>query len=169
MSIIYGASVIRNNVAEVDINYDAIGKNSEAFTIGDPVTIASGQLRRAGNSETIVGYATKTVTMTADNVTVAKVTPGYVPVSEGALYLMGSNTDLTGNATNPGNYCALTGNTTGAVQIDGSNLARTTVDRVVEIVQVDPFNEGGTGAGSGLRVAVVRIVKTPYTNVAITA
>jgi hypothetical protein len=73
-----------------------------------------------------------------------------------------------GEATKLGTYYKLTAATTGTVQIDNSG-ATTGASRVVEIVEVDPFNYGSTGAGSGLRMAVVRFVKTPYTNVTITA
>lgn len=154
---------------EVDINYDVVGKNSAAFTLGDPLTIASGVALVAGNSDTVIGIAVKTQTMAANNVGTVNVTPGYIAVDTNLLYLMGTNTDLTSTQVNFGNYCALTGNTTGTVQVDGSNVARTGADRVVVIDQVDPFNEGGSGSGSGLRTVLVRFVKTPYTNVSITS
>ncbi len=169
MAVIYGASVAQSPQNEVNVQYDILGKNSAAFTVGDPITIASNVALVAGNSDTVIGFAVKTQTMAADNLTVAKVTPGYVPVETNMLYLMGTNTDLTSTAANFGAYCALTGNTTGTVQVDGSNLAQTTSNRVVVIDKVDPFNEGGTGAGSGLRTVLVRFVKTPYNNVAITS
>lgn len=169
MAVIFGASVANSPQNEVDINYDVIGKNSAAFTLGDPLTIASGVALVAGNSDTVIGVAVKTQTMAANNVGTTNVTPGYIAIDTNLLYLMGTNTDLTSTAANFGNYCNLTANTSGTVQVDGSNVARTTVDRVVAIDQVDPFNEGGSGSGSGLRTVLVRFVKTPYTNVAITA
>lgn len=169
MAIIYGATVLKSKKLETDYSYDAIGKNSEVIAVNDPLTIASGVLKVAGTTDTIVGFAAKTATMASDNQTVAKITPGYTPVEESALYLMGTNSDLTGNATDGGTYYKLSTATSGAVQVDVASGVQTTTSRVVEIVEVDPFAKGGTGSGSGLREVVVRIVKTPYTNVTITA
>lgn len=169
MAVIHGASVAERPNNESNIQYDIIGTNSTAFTLGDPITVASNKALVAGNSDTIVGIIVKTQTMPSDNVGNANIAPGYFQVDDQTVYLMGTNTDLTNTATNFGNYCNLTANTTGTVQVDASNVARTTVDRVVIIEEVDPFNEGGTGSGSGLRTVLVRFVKTPWTNIAITA
>ncbi len=170
MAVIYGASVAQSAQNPVNVLYDIIGKNSAAFTVGDPITVVSGRALVAGNSDTVVGIVVKTQTMATNNLAAGtNVAPGYIPVDNDTLFLMGVNTDLTNTATNFGNYCALTANTTGTVQVDGSNVAQTTSNRVVAIQVVDPFNEGGTGSGSGLRTVLVRFVKTPYTNVTITA
>lgn len=169
MAIIYGASVIKSKKLETDYSYDAIGKNSEVIASGDPLTISSGVLSVAGTTNTVVGIAAKTATMASDNQTVAKVQPAYTPIEESALYLMGTNSDLTGNATDGGTYYKLTTATSGAVQVDVTSGTQTGANRVVEIVEVDPFAKGGSGSGSGLREVVVRFVKTPYTNVTITA
>ncbi len=166
--IIYGATVDQEGRNESDFRYDVIGNNSEVFTSGDPVTISSGDLQVAGATDPITGVVVKTQTMTSDNETVAKVKPAYIPVSDSTIFLMGTNADLTGNNTDGGTYYKLVG-TTGIVQVDVSAATATGSARVVEIVKVDPFNEGGTGSGSGLRKCLVRFVKTPYTNVAITA
>lgn len=168
MASIVGATVVRENRNESDINYDAFGKNSEVITRNDPLTIQSGILSVPTAVQTIVGVAVKTATMTSDNQTVAKVTPGYIPAMPATLFLMGTNKDLTGNGTDGGTYYCLSG-TTGAVVVDVSTGAVTGASRVVEIVEVDPNNIGGTGSGSGLRQVVVRFVKTPYENVTITA
>ncbi len=165
MAVIFGASIASKPNNESNILYDIIGKNSAAFTVGDPITVASSQALVAGNSDTIVGIVVKTQTMTSANVGTVNVAPGYTPVDDDTLYLMGTNTDLTNTATNFGNYCNLTSNTTGTVQVNAANVARTTTDRVVAIQVVDPFNEGGSGSGSGLRTVLVRFVKTPWTNV----
>ncbi len=154
---------------ESNLEYDIVGTNSAAFTVGDPITVASNLALVAGNSDTIIGFAAKTQTMAANNVGTVNVAPGYHPIQTNDLYLMGTNTDLTSTQINFGDYCSLTANTTGIVQVNASNIARTGSDRVVSIVVVDPFNEGGSGAGSGLRTVLVRVVKTPYTNVAITS
>jgi hypothetical protein len=167
-SVIYGASLFRSQDNAQHLEYDIIGKNSVAFTVGDPVTVSSGLLDVAGTTTNVVGIAAQTVTMASNNQTVAKVTPAYMPIRQNDLFLMGSTADFTGNATDGGTYFKLTAATTGTVQIDNSG-ATTGASRVVEIVEVDPFNIGGTGASSGLRQVVVRIIKTPYTNVTITA
>lgn len=169
MSTVYGLSTLKSTKLETDYAYDAFGKNSEAITSGDPLTVASGVLKVAGTTDTIVGIAAKTATMSSSNETVAKVTPAYTPISETQLYYMGTNADLTGNGTDAGTYYKLTTATTGAVQVDVSSGVQTGANRVVEIVEVDPLAHGGTGAGSGLREVVVRVVKTPYSNVSITS
>lgn len=165
-SIVYGATVDQENRNESDLRYDFIGKNSEVFSSNDIVGAESGVLRvvpatAVNTTLAVVGTVVKTVTMASTNQTVAKVTPGYVPVADGTIFLMGTNSDLTGNATNGGTYYGITG-TTGVQQIDVTTGVTTASSRVVEVVKVDPFNEGGSGAGSGLRKALVRFVKTPY-------
>lgn len=164
MSIIYGATVFQNNNKEVDARYDIIGNNSEVFTANDIVSTSGNDLIVAGATDVVFGVALKTATMTSDNETVAKVTPGFIPSDTGLVFLMGTNSDLTGNATDCGNYYKLTG-TTGAQQVDVASGVTTTTSRIVEIVKVDPRNIGGTGSGSGLRECLVRFVKTPVLNV----
>lgn len=166
---IYGGTVTQEGRNESDLRYDTFGKNSEVIAANDPLTISSGLLQVGGTTDTIVGFAAGAATMASNNATVAKVTPGYVPVSDATIFLMGTNSDLTGNGTNGGTYYKLTAATTGTVQVDVTSGVQTGANRVVEIVKVDPFNLGGTGAGSGLRTCFVRIVKTPYTNVSITS
>lgn len=159
-----GASVYTENGNASNIEYDAIGKNSEVITRGDPLTISSGVLAVASTTSVIAGVAVKTATMASDNQTVAKVTPGYIRALPETTFLMGSNGDFTGNATDAGTYYKLTG-ATGAVQVDQVSGVQTTTSRIVEIVQVDPRGIGGTGANSGLREVLVRFVKTPVLNV----
>lgn len=167
---IYGAHQVQNRTKDGNLRYDIVGKNSELFADGEIVTVASGVLEAADTTDTVVGVVQKTQTMAGDNQTVAFVKPGYVPADEG-IFLMGADADLSVVASN-GLYFPITG-ATATQQISVATLGGTTgatgVSRVVQIVKVDPFNEGGTGAGSGLRQAFVRFVKTPYTNVAITA
>jgi hypothetical protein len=168
--VIYGASLYQSEANETDIRYDAIGDNSEAFTAGDPVTIESGgTLAVAGTTAAtgIVGVAVKTQTMASNNETVAKVCPGYIPIRSNDIYLMGTTADAV-VLTGPGTYYCLSAATTGTLQVDNAG-ANTGASRVVEVVKVDPQNIGGTGASSGLRQVLVRFVKTPYTNVTITA
>jgi len=163
MAVLYGAQPWNNDDAEVDINFDVIGKNSEAFSLYDPVTYSSGQLVVAGTTNSVLGVVAQTVTMTSTNAgsSGARVAPGYFTVNEDDTFLMGTNADLTGNATDPGTYYKLTANTTNTVQVDVANGVQTTTSRVVMIKQVDPRGIGGTGAGSGLRECGVIFVKKP--------
>jgi hypothetical protein len=165
--VLYGATPYNPNDAELDLNYDAVGKNSEAFTNGDPVYYISGQLAVAGTTQAIAGVVAQTVTMSSTNAVAAGtgVAPGYFPVSEDTVFLMGTNADLTGNATDVGTFYKLTANTTGTVQVDVANGVQTTTSRVVMIKKVDPQGLGGTGAGSGLRQCLVVFVKK-WTDVA---
>ncbi len=165
--VIYGAIPFNPNDAELDLNYDAVGKNSEVFTQYDPVYYISGQLAVAGTTQAVAGVVGQTVTMASGNAAVAGtgVAPGYIPVSEDTVFLMGANGDFTGNATDVGTFYKLTANTTGAVQVDQANGVQTTTSRVVMIKKVDPQGIGGTGAGSGLRQVLVVFVKK-WTDVA---
>lgn len=165
MAIIYGASVYQTSGNPLNLRYDTLGKDSEVIAAGDPLTIASGVLAVASATSTIIGVAAGAATMPATNDTVY---PAFVPVEDGMIFLMGTNSDLTDNETDGGTYYKLAG-TTGAVLVDVTSGAQTTSNRVVEIVKVDPNGVGGTGSGSGLRQCLVRFVKTPYTNVTITA
>lgn len=158
---IYGAQPWGYPAMDQNANYDAIGANSEAFTSYDPVTYSSGTLVVAGTTDPVVGVALQTETMASDNETVAKVQPGYYPTGENYAFLMGTNADLTGNATDVGTYYKLTAATTGTVQVDVSSGVQTDQNRVVMIKKVDPANVGGTGAGSGLRQCLVIFVKKP--------
>lgn len=171
--VLYGLQLFRSKGNESDYQYDVIGKNSEAFTAGDPVTVDSSHgLKVAGTNDSIVGVAAKTVTMASNNETVAKVMPGYTPISVDDVYLMGTNGDMaTNNLTAPGTYYELIAASTGAMQIDQASAGAQTsaANRVFEIVEVDPNSVGGSGSGSGLRQVLVRVVKTPYTNVSITS
>ena len=150
---------MQNN--ETNYNYDAIGKNSEAITAGDPLSLSSGQIIVAGTTNSILGVAVKTATMTAGNTAVAKVQPGYIPVDETTQFIMGTNADLTGNSTDTGTYYKLTANTTNTVLVDVTNGVQTTTSRVVMIKKVDPYQLGGSGSGSGLRQVVVTFVRRP--------
>lgn len=167
MATIYGAQQVQTGGNQGTLRQDAVGKNNEAFAVGDPVSIASGKIQVYTTTMEIIGVAAKTQTMSAANATVTStsVYPAFIPADEG-VFLMGTNSDLTGNATDGGTYYKLAG-ATGVVQVDVASGVQTLSSRQVEIVKVDPFNEGGTGSGSGLRKCLVRFVSTPYTNVAI--
>ena len=168
MATINGAYVWQELSQPSNIRYDVLGKNSVAYTVGDPVKISSGVLDVAGTTDTVVGVAVKTQTMASTNQTVAKIYPGYIPADPTTIFLMGTNGDMTGNATDGGTFYKLTTATTNTVQVDQASGAQTGANRVVEIVKVDPYNVGGSGAGSGLRQVLVRFIKTPYSNIQIT-
>lgn len=164
MAVLNGATVFQTVGNPNNLRSDAIGKNSEVFASGDPVMLSSGVLAVVTGTNAIVGVVVKKVTMASDNQTVAKVAPSYIPSDNQTIFLMGTNADLTGNATDPGTYYKLTG-TTGAVKVDVASGVQVTSSRQVEIVKVDPRNVGGTGAGSGLREVLVRFVSTPYSDI----
>lgn len=164
----FEARTMNNMGAEV-LYYDAIGKNSEAFTIGDPVQFISGQLAVAGTTTQVVGVVVQTVTMASNNVGGANVAPAYIPADEGTIFRMTCNADLTNNATDVGTYYKLTANTTNTVQVDVASGVQTGANRVVEIKKVDPDGIGGTGAGNGLRQVEVIFLKTDNRNINITA
>lgn len=166
MAVYYGARLVQTGDSEVNLRYDTIGKNSEVFAEHDIVGLSAGDLLVATSA--MVGVVVKTQTMASDNVTVAKVIPGYLPITDDTIWLMGTNSDLTSNAVDGGTYYGITG-ATGAQQVGVTQGVATGASRSVEIVKVDPFNEGGTGSGSGLRTVYVRLLKTPYSNVSITA
>ena len=165
---IYGASVYQEKGNPSNYRYDVLGDNSEVFTSGDVVTLeAAGTMAVGGAATTVLGVVPKTQTMASDNETVAKVHPAYTPADD-TIFLMGTNSDLSAAPGSEGLYYGLTG-TTGIQQVDVTSGVTSGASRIVEIVKVDPLNLGGTGAGSGLRTCLVRFVKTPYTNVTITA
>jgi len=166
MAIIYGMTEIQTPANPSNLRYDTLGKDSEVMAVGDPLTIASGVLAVGGTTNTIVGIAAKAATMPSTN---DATYPPYVPISNDAIYFMGTNADLTDNETDGGTYYKLSTATTAVVQVDVTSGVQTGANRVVEIVKVDPFGIGGSGSGSGLRQCYVRVVKTPYTNVTITA
>ena len=158
MATLYGARVFQENSKDSNIRYDVIGDNSEVLAIGDPVYINStNELDIYTGTVAILGVAVKSQTLASDNETVAKVRPGFIPAAD-TIFLMGTNSDLTNNATDVGKFYKLTG-ATGAVQVDVSAGVTTGNARIVQIVRVDPREVGGTGAGSGLREVLVRFVK----------
>ena len=164
-STVYGAHLTQAGSQSANYRYDVIGKNSEAFATGDPVTVTAGVALVAGTTDTVYGIAVKSQTMAATNQTVAKVRPAVMPVYQDQIFLMGTNSDLTGNATDYGKFFKLTTADNGVVQIDVTSGVQVGISRVVQIVKVDPFEEGGTGSGSGLRKCLVRFVKVGHSNV----
>jgi hypothetical protein len=172
--LIYGAKLNQSGGHQPTLRYDTLGKNSEVFACNDIVSISddAGALSVETDwvaTTTCVGVIAKAQTMESDNETATdhKVYPAYIPIYDDQIWLMGTNSDLTDNHTNAGTYYNITGGT-GAQQVDVSGGVSSTTLRCVEIVKVDPFNEGGSGAKSGLRTVLVRILKTPYSNITAT-
>ena len=162
MATIYGAQPYNFQNNAQNMMADALGANSVAFTQYDPVTYASGVLATAGTTNSVLGVTMKTQTMTSTNAqrNNAGVQVEYVPVDETTQFLMGSNGDHN-TIADVGTYWKLTASTTGSIQVDQANGVQTTTNRVVLIKQVDPFNEGTTGSGSGARKVVVVFVRRP--------
>jgi hypothetical protein len=155
---LYGAKLASSPANGV--NFDGgqvIGKNSEVFAEDDLLTTDTGGLEVASATDAIYGIAQKAETMTSSNQTVAKVKPNVLVPDLDYEFIMGCNADLT-PLTSVGAFYKITG-TTGAMQVDVTSGVQTTTNRVVECTSVDPFNLGGTGAGSGLRIGKFRIVK----------
>jgi hypothetical protein len=135
-----------------------IGKNSEVFTANDVVSIDNTNgLLVAGATSDIYGVVLKSQTMGASNQTVTKVTPMCFVVDQSYEWLMGTNSDLS-PLTSVGQYYAITG-TTGIQQVDVNGGAMTGTARQLICTQVDPYQVGGTGSGSGLRQGLFKFVK----------
>jgi len=154
-----GAYLSRTFSGQQEVVQYAVGKNSEAFTVGDPVYFISGQLAVAGTTQALAGVAVQTVTMASNNVGGANVKVGYIPAEEGTVFRMTGNGDFTNTATDQGTFYKLSANTTNTVQVDQANGVQTTTSRNVMIVSVDPDGVGGTGAGNGARQVEVIFVK----------
>ena len=165
MATLYGAQLYQEGGNSSNIRYDVLGKDSEVFAVGDVLGLVSGVLLvNTGTTAVIYGVATKAATMPATND--ATYVP-YIPVTDTSIFLMGTNSALTDNETHAGTYYGLTG-ATGVMQVNVSGGATTTTSRQVEIVKVDPRGIGGSGAGSGLYECLVRLIKTPYSNITAT-
>lgn len=134
---IYGATLFKSPKNGTNFGYDVIGKNSEVFAAGDPVTIdaTAGTLRLYTTTNPIAGVIVKAATMSSTNDTVALVKPARYVADEDDEFLMGCNTALV--ATSVGTYYKLTG-ATGAVQVDTTSGAQTLLNRVVVCTAVDP-------------------------------
>jgi hypothetical protein len=159
MATIYGATIVTspNNPTNTD-GGRILGDNSEVFTANDLVTaeIGSGTLAVAGATDPIYGIVLKTQTMASDNESVAKIRPICFTVDQQYELLMGTNADLA--EANLGDYFKLTG-ATGAQQVDVASGAQTGTSRIVMLTKIDPNGLGGTGAGSGLRQGLFKVVK----------
>lgn len=159
MATYYGAQLLNSPTVETLFDSNAIGKNSEVIAVNDILTMdASDGLKVAGATDSVIGVAQRTITMSSSNETVAKVKPSYLPISQDYEFLMGTNADLSA-LTSIGAYYKLVAGGTGAQQVDVTAGVQTTTNRVVMCTGVDPYQVGGTGAGSGLRQGIFKFVK----------
>lgn len=147
MATLYGAQLWKSPTnAE---NYDGnkvLGKNSEAFTSGDPVSVGTSGLYVATTVSSIYGIAAKTQTMSSTNDTVALVHPAVQPIDQDYEYLMGTNGTLV--ATSVGVYYQLAAaGGTGTIQVDVNSGAASTSNRVVVCTAYDPRNSSETNVG----------------------
>lgn len=158
---IYGATLYQAPTNEVNARYDVIGETSDVVKAGDILSMESGVLEVTdAATEAIAGVAITPATAAQNDGTKYI---GYIPADENYVFLMGTNSDLTGNSTDFGTFYGITGGT-GAQQVNVSGGATTTTSRQVMIVKVDPFGIGGTGSGSGLRQCLVKFVRIPQFN-----
>lgn len=157
MATIYGAQLQKSPTNENNYAYGVIGKNSEVFNANDLVTRGVTGMIVATPSDAILGVIPKDITMASDNQTVAKVEPAFVPIDQDYEFLMGTNADLDPLAS-PGAYYNITG-LTGVQQVDVTGGVTTGADAVVVCTKVDPNGLGGTGAGSGLRTGLFKIIR----------
>jgi len=161
---IHGAR-LWNTPSEAVVNHAAlfIGSNSTVYSKGDVVAQEGGQLvlKGATSSPGIVGVVLRTQTMSDTNITVAKVYPRYIDVTQKELsFLMGCNTDMTAISSVGLTFAIHSDGTTAIQQVDTSVvLGSGLTDAEVICLEVDPQAEGGSGSGSGLRQGVFRFVK----------
>jgi hypothetical protein len=159
--VTYGAQIYQTPSNPSNIRYDVIGKTSEVIAVGDLLTMSSGVLKVvAAATDAVAGVAAQKITAAQNDAT--KYVP-YIPADENYVFFMGTNSDLTDNATNYGTFYSVTGST-GAQLVDTNGGVKTTTSRQVMIVKVDPRGVGGSGSGSGLREVLVKFVRIPEFN-----
>lgn len=127
----------RKDKAVITPQVHRIGKNSEVFEIGDAIQEDSGFALASANSDRIVGFAAETITMAADNETVAKYEIAMLPAYQGVEYECDLDAATT-QAASVGFYAVLTG-ATGAMQLSQSSLSATAGQ--FRITKLDPRGE----------------------------
>lgn len=159
---LYGAQLAQAPGNAVNARYDMIGVSSDVVKAGDIMSMQSGNIGVVSAATQAVAGVAITPATAAQNDGSTKYI-GFIPADENYVWLMGTNSDLTDNATDYGTFYGITGGT-GAQQVNVSGGVTTTTSRQVMIVKVDPFNVGGTGSGSGLRQCLVKFVRVPEFN-----
>ena len=140
----YGALAPRleNGCAVTSLGYH-LGKNSEVFTKGDLIEVASGIAEVADDTAArAIGIANRTVTMASDNQTVAKVEIDYTPLNENVLFEM--DFDAAAAVADQNAFYTITG-ATGAQQV--SYASKDAGVGQVQLVKLDPRGEGSTTRG----------------------
>jgi hypothetical protein len=125
-----------NAVTEQQIH--RIGKNSEAFTIGDAIAEASGFGIVSLNSSRLLGFSAETITMASNNQTVAQYRVAMIPALPGMEVECDFDAAVT-QATAVGFYAVLTG-TTGAQKLASASLSATVGQ--FRVTKLDPRGEG---------------------------
>lgn len=161
MATLYGARLWQAPEESVNARYDMLGQSSEVIAAGDILNMESGNIEVADAATDAIAGVAITPSTAAQNDGTKYI--GYIPADENYVWLMGTNSDLTDNATDFGTFYAITG-ATGAQQVNVSGSVTTTTSRQVMIVKVDPRGIGGTGAASGLRECLVKFVRIPQFN-----
>lgn len=125
-----------------------IAKNSEQFSVGDPVTIDSnGFLARATSSgEKIYGFADEDVTVASDNQTVAKYKPSVISY-DGVVMIFTADQAVT--QTDIGAYADVGTSTSGGYIL---NFAAGSTGQFI-CLGFDPNNDGST------TLAIVRVAE----------
>ena len=134
-----------------------IGTNSAVFAINDVLDITSGFLSvLGGTTDRPYGICKKTVTMSADNQTVAKVQVPFVPLDMDSEFEM--ELDAATAQANVGQFFNFNTGGTGAQTINFSS-ASDTVGQVL-LVKLDPRDEGSTTRGR-FKVALPELAFEP--------
>lgn len=159
---LYGFALYESPTNPANEYYPQIGKNSEAFTLGDPVVndATHGAKVMSGATLAVLGIAAKTVTMASTNETVALVKVPLIPVDQDYTFLAGTNADMA-TLTTVGLAFQIANSVTGQALVDISSGDKSaTSAAVVVCLGVDPRQLGGTGIGSGAREGLFKFIKT---------
>lgn len=137
----YGANFPRLAYDEAPLSY-AIGTNSEVFNKGEIVSYVSGFLSINTGNLVPAGIVDTAKTMSSSNQTVAKVEVPFLSADQ----IMTFEMDFDAAETNAyqGYFYTITG-ATGAQKV--SQSSHSTTVGIVQLVKLDPRNEGSTTRG----------------------
>ncbi len=125
------------------VGYPVIGDNSAAFSIADPVFIdTDGFLDTCTTSSKVLGYSLDTVTMAADNETVAQVCPEYVYAD--LVHVIYPAATSVFSQTQVGSYFIFSGTTSGAFTV---NITNSDTVGQLQLLGFDPAKDGTTTDG----------------------
>ena len=137
----YGANYLRLAYDEAPLSY-AIGTNSEVFNKGEIVSFASGYLTINTGNLVPAGIVDTSKTMASDNVTVAKVQVPFMSADQVMTFEM--DFDSAETVAYQCYFYQITG-ATGAQKV--SQSTHSTTVGIVQLVKLDPRNEGSTTRG----------------------